>query len=1142
LTRNHERCGAAYPQDCSHAVQVDDVSFAVGYLIDYNGTLVLAVNLQKGNAMKTSLSARMMLATLACILYVSAPAPALSSNYQRQARDILDATGIKGGIIVHVGCGDGRLTAALQAGPGYLVHGLDNHAENVAAARERILDAGLYGKVSIDRIRGSKLPYVDNLVNLVVAERLGSVPMTEVMRVLAPNGAAYVKKDGQWKKKNKSRPKEIDEWTHYLYDSSNNAVSKDLIVGPPHHFQWISEPRFSRSHDHLASVSTVVSSGGRLFYIVDTGSIAFAGASPRWGLVARDAFNGVKLWDRKISPWEYHLRDFRSGPADISRRLVAVGDRVYVTPGYGRPVTALDAPTGETVLTYTGTEETREILYYDDMLLLVLGEPRKDWRAQKAKQIVSQTDYSPPFEKYTPPAHAMRLMAVDADTGEILWKNSESYARELMPSTLAASGGRVYFQNYDAVFCLDAATGKQQWKTARPVHRTRLAWSTPTLVVREGIVFSADRRAAQTEGESLWLPSGGYHEYIRGEDVKGELIAYNAETGEKLWSCPAYEGFNAPVDVLIADGLLWTGRYAWGNDPGITEARDPETGEVRRRRPSDREFLGRIGHARCHRAKATEEFIILGRRGVEFVDLRTGDMVANFWVRGICQYGVMPANGLLYVPPHSCACSVTDMIKSGFMALAPRSKAGENIQLTQDAQLTKGPAYGFTPTATPESDNNNWPTYRHDAARSGATSDGVPQNLQLAWEAELGGKLTSPVVAGGLLLVAETEAHHVHALNARTGRKIWSHAAGGRIDSPPTIDRGRVLFGSADGYVYCLRLTDGALTWRFRAAPRDRLIVANGQLESPWPACGSILVVDGAAYFAAGRNSYLDGGMLLYKLDAATGRKMNVRKLQVEQEKRDGGIASGGHLPGILSADGDSIFMRKARFDLDLARQKDNVPHLWSSVGFLDDSWWHRTYWQYGTTMGSGWGGWAKAGKRVPAGRLLIIDGERVFGYGRNQYDTPGAHVGVDADGVWGPIGREEGRWTSYRLFRRPLNTQSGTESRRQASDKSATEPGWTRRVPMVVKAMVLADDTLFVAGPPVESKGIPKEPTDADPLAEALEAKGSGKLLAVSAVSGDTLAGHDIGCSPVFDGVAAAYERIYISTESGSVVCMAEK
>jgi len=710
---------------------------------------------------KLPLTAKITLPLLISILL--SVAIAQPGRDKQAARQILDNTGIEawpelaegGGLIVHIGCGDGKLTVALRANDSYLVHGLDTEDDNVEKARQHIRERGIYGPVSVDLFDGRHLPYNDSLVNLVVAEHLGNVPMTEVMRVLAPNGTAYIKEEEQWKKKVKSHPEDIDEWTHYLYDSSNNAVSQDRVVGPPHHFQWISEPRFSRSHDHLASVSAVVSSGGRLFYIVDAGSIAFAGASPRWRLVARDAFNGIKLWDRKISPWEYHLRDFRSGPADISRRLVAIGDRVYVTLGYGKPVTALDAATGETVLTYAGTEETREILYYDDMLLLVLGEPKKDWQAQKAKEIVSQTDYSPPFEKYTPPAHDMRLMAVDADTGETLWKNSESYTREMMPSTLAASGGRVYFQNYDAVFCLDAATGKQQWKTTRPVHRTRLAWSTPTLVVREGVVFSADRRAAQTEGEALWLPSGGYHEYIRGDDAKGELIAYSAETGEKLWNCPAYEGFNAPVDVLLADGLLWTGRYAWGNDPGITEARDPRTGEIRRQRPSDRELLGRIGHARCHRAKATEEFIILGRRGVEFVDLRTGDMVANFWVRGICQYGVMPANGLLYVPPHSCACSVTDMIKSGFMALAPKSKAGDNIQLTQNAQLKKGPAYGFNPTATSESEGNAWPTYRRDAARSGATSVGVSQNLQLAWETELGGKLTSPVAAGGLLLGCE---------------------------------------------------------------------------------------------------------------------------------------------------------------------------------------------------------------------------------------------------------------------------------------------------------------------------------------------------------------------------------------------------
>ncbi|MHC4406956.1 MAG: outer membrane protein assembly factor BamB family protein, partial [Planctomycetota bacterium] len=810
-----------------------------------------------------------------------------------------------------------------------------------------------------------------------------------------------------------------------------------------------------------------------------------------------------------------------------------------VTLGYGQPVVALDAATGETVRTYAGTEGTQEILHYDDMLLLVLGDPKEDWQAQKAKEIVSQPGYSPPFERYTPPVHKMRVMAVDADTGELAWRNSRPYTRELMPSTLAASAGRVYFQNGDAVICLDAATGELEWKAPRPVHRQRLAWSTPTLVVHDGVVFSADRRAAETDGEILWIPSGGYHDYIRGEDVLGELIAFSAETGERLWSCPAYEGFNAPVDVMIAGGLLWTGRYAWGNDPGVTEARDPKTGEVRRKRPPDGEFLPRIGHARCHRAKATAKYLVLGRRGVEFVDLETGNMVANFWVRGICQYGVMPANGLLYVPPHSCACNVNDMLKCGFMALAPAGKEDTQAQPAPKAALEQGPAYGFAPTARARVSDDAWPTYRRDGSRSGATKAGVSHNLQAAWETDLGGKLTGPVVADGLLLVAGTDTHHVHALDAATGRGLWTCAAGARIDSPPSIHQGRVLFGSADGRVYCLRLEDGALIWKFRAAPRDRSIVVDGQLESAWPVSGNVLVVDGAAYFAAGRNSYLDGGMFLYKLDAATGRVLNVLELDVEEKKRDGGTAGAGYLPDVLSTDGDSIFMRSARFDLDLVRQKDDVPHLWSSVGFLDDSWWHRTYWQIGTSMSSGWGGWARAGQRVPAGRLLVADGPRVFGFGRNQYDTPGAHVGVDADGVWGPIGREQGRWTFYHLFGRTMNAPAGKPPRRKAAKQAASELVWTRRIPVVGRAMVLAGETLFVAGPPHKVSEIPHEPSGADPLAEALEADRGGRLVAVSATDGKTLADHELKSSPVFDGMAAAQGRLYLSTKSGEVVCM---
>ncbi len=1070
------------------------------------------------------------------------------------AQDILEASGVRAGLVVHLGCGDGKLTAALAAGDALVVQGLDADPKNVDQTRAHAQSLGLGDRVTAEVLDDGRLPYADNLVNLVVASGKWQVAGAEIARVLAPNGVLMIRRSlatrhpplatlpcdlEGWSKAIKARPAEIDEWTHYLHGPDNNAVAQDSVVGPPRHFQWISRPRFSRSHDHLASVSAVVSSGGRLFSIVDYGSIAFAGASPRWRLVARDAFNGIRLWERDIASWEYHLRDFRSGPADLARRLVAVDDRVYVTLGYGEPVVALDAATGETVFTCPGTEGTREVVCHDGLLLLVLGEPNEDWPAKRAQEIVSQKDYVPPFERYTPPPHRMRLMAVRADTGEVAWKNSGPDTRQTMPSTLAASGDRVYFQNADEVVCLDAATGEPMWKAPRAVERQRVGWSTPTLVVHDGVVFSADRKAVDREGDLMWIPTGGYHEYIRSEDAKGELIAFDADSGERLWSCPAWEGFNAPVDVMIADGLVWTGRYAWGNDPGITEARDPKTGEVRRRRPSDREFLGRIGHARCHRAKATSQYLILGRRGLEFVDLRSGDMVANFWVRGICQYGVMPANGLIYVPPHSCACSTKDLLKCGYSALAPARPGEQRPQPSPTAAPEPGPAAAFAPTARQAADDE-WPAYRGNGSRTGANGASVPHDLEVAWRTDLAARLTGPVVAEGRLVVAETDAHCVHALNAATGEEVWEFAAGARIDSPPTIDRGRVLFGSADGRVYCLRLEDGALVWRFRAAPRDRQIVADGQLESAWPVSGSVLVADGAAYFTAGRNSYLDGGMWLFKLDAATGDRLAMVDLSVvDPAVRDGGKTSVGYLPDVLSTDGTSLFLRSARFGLDLARQKDDVAHLWSSVGFLDDNWWHRTYWQIGTWVGSGWGRWSKAGKEVPAGRLLVTDGSRVFGFGRDQYDIPGAHVGVDASGVWGPIGKDQGRWTHYRLFARTLTAGPDRRSKRSPGKQSPAEPDWTAKLPVLARALVLADDTLLVAGPAVEVDRPIHEPSGADPLAEALEASRGGRLLAVAADDGKTLADHELASPPVFDGVAAARGRLYLATKNGQVVCM---
>ena len=43
-------------------------------------------------------------------------ASAQSSDSAQIAKEILDASGVTGGLVVHIGCGDGKLTAALRAG------------------------------------------------------------------------------------------------------------------------------------------------------------------------------------------------------------------------------------------------------------------------------------------------------------------------------------------------------------------------------------------------------------------------------------------------------------------------------------------------------------------------------------------------------------------------------------------------------------------------------------------------------------------------------------------------------------------------------------------------------------------------------------------------------------------------------------------------------------------------------------------------------------------------------------------------------------------------------------------------------------------------------------------------------------------
>ncbi|MEA3367928.1 MAG: hypothetical protein U9R68_07430, partial [Planctomycetota bacterium] len=56
---------------------------------------------------------------LALLIPLCGGAAVAAGDAAGDAAKILQETGIRGGLIVHLGCGDGRLTAALRAGDAY---------------------------------------------------------------------------------------------------------------------------------------------------------------------------------------------------------------------------------------------------------------------------------------------------------------------------------------------------------------------------------------------------------------------------------------------------------------------------------------------------------------------------------------------------------------------------------------------------------------------------------------------------------------------------------------------------------------------------------------------------------------------------------------------------------------------------------------------------------------------------------------------------------------------------------------------------------------------------------------------------------------------------------------------------------------
>jgi len=1047
------------------------------------------------------------------------------------AASVVRSTRVEAGVCVLLGFEDTALATGLPKEGAFLVHCLYSDAQLVEKARKAIRSSGVYGTVSADHGSLRRLPYAENLVNLIVANNVSALmkeglTVGELLRVLCPNGVAYlrdraasedaeqawlaelraqasavggeapemVREAGTWVKIIKPRPENIDDWTHSVHGPDGNAVANDKIVGPPRHLQWIEKPLWQRHHNTVPSVTAMVSSAGRLFYINDEAPIGVSGVPDQWFLTARDAFNGLLLWKRPISNWGWKAWGdrpvSRNQPLHIARRLVAVADRVYVTLGFNAPLTALDAATGETLKTYPGTDFTDEVLYHDGTLILSVNE---------AAQKPGRASDNPPEKK--------SVMAIDASTGRLIWKkgdfvgvSSRADAGERITHLTPVVGGQgVFVLEEDAVVALDLTTGDEIWRAPRLPKNNTVAYDQRfsnqcTLLYHDGVVL-----LAQPDYKEKTWP---WH-----KPVESTLLAISAKTGEALWTHQC--GCWIRTGVFAIGGLIWVHESDSFSIVGL----DPSTGAVKRTISTAKAFE-QGHHHRCYRNKATTRYLLTARRGIEFIDLNSEEIRLHHWVRGTCLLGILPCNGLVYAPPHPCVCYITAKL-NGLVALAP--KRPQDPVSASTPRLEQGPAFDSVSAEESASNGDEWPTYRHDPKRSGSTSSTAPAELTLAWQAEVGGKPSSPVVSSGRVLVASVDAHRVDALDAGSGKPLWSYTAGGRVDTPPTVHRGLALFGSADGWVYCLRASDGQLAWRRRAAPEDRRLMAFGQLESAWPVHGSVLVEDGVAYFAAGRSSFLDGGMSVYAVDPQTGELLQEKRIYSPDPETDEMAPcrlaydmpadNPGALPDILVSDGTFIYMRHLRLDpKDLLRPVPQTtatvgtpqqrrrehpglgPQLISNAGLLDDSWFNQTYWTVGQKSHS---------------NLLVFDDTLTCGV-RAYAGTARHSRSIFTPGKKG-----------YVLF---------------ADDNKLNKQRWAVRVPVRIVAMVLAGDVLFAAGPP--------DIVDSDDPWGAFEGRKGGELWAISTTDGKTLGKHQLPAPPVLDGIAAAEGRLYVSTTDSRVFC----
>ncbi len=766
---------------------------------------------------------------------------------------------IHGGMVVQLGGSHTEFASELAGTGRYIVHLLDLDKDIIGKAQATLHKKQVYGVASAETLPDySHLPYTENLINLVIAGP-NTADAAEIFRVLVPEGAVVVTHPGSLNKANlesagfefvsevpsltdendkwivahKPWPESMGHWTHSRHDANGNAVSPDTEVGEPKRIRWIA------GHSGT-EVEGMVSDGGRNFY---------------GHALTRDSFNGLRLWHRDLTAEEEKMDPATFTMKRLSgdlARPVATEKYLFAVAFPSKSLVALDAKTGEIVRSFPEIITPQELVQHKGTVVATC---------------------------------LTGIYAFSAETGAILWKKETS-----APRTIVAGGDRVSYiqgeprkgEKSEAV-TVDLYSGKVLWKNSD------YPWLDK---VKRSVLY----------GDQLTYEVSSFNN----SDTDNGIHIVSAEDGELSWEKTYAPGMNHNRQARA----MFIGDDLWIQQGGKLDYDDKEKAKFQTvevtsldRNTGETKKTLEAGFGHCAPPVATVNMIFSGV--VEMTDLKSGNLVLNSITKSNCsrENGFTPANGLIYATPKHCTC--WPMLR-GYVAMAPdhpgvATGAYPPALSVDEIEFTLTHEGASVEPGAPAPSASDWPMYRHDVWRSSSSTAPGPEVTEIQWSAAIApkkdllpltspirfdwddnpfvkGKITPPTIANGLAFVARPDAHEVVAIDTATGKVAWRFTARGRVDTPPTIHNGLAIFGDHGGYVHAVRADNGKPVWRFQAAPIDERMGAYGQIESAWPVAGSVLVMDDKAYFVAGRQELSDGGVFIFSLDPMTGEKHWARK------------------------------------------------------------------------------------------------------------------------------------------------------------------------------------------------------------------------------------------------------------------------